>query len=141
MSKEIRRNSWEWLCPSLFVNAGGGAQSYSANSKEIWLSRGNNMPSCNTNHDTLSQWKNCSKSSTNQYVLCIPNITYDIGVIIHDKGLVWSSTNAPTKERILYIVVLVHTYHHMNNQSWKYCKGVWSILSTTLLVLYWSGVD
>lgn len=63
------------------------------------------MPSCNTNHDTLSQWKNCSKSSTNQYVLCIPNITYDIGVIIHDKGLVWSSTNAPTKERILYIVV------------------------------------
>lgn len=105
MSKEIRRNSWEWLCPSLFVNAGGGAQSYSANSKEIWLSRGNNMPSCNTNHDILSQWKNCSKSSTNQYVLCIPNITYDIGVIIHDKGLVWSSTNAPTKERILYIVV------------------------------------
>jgi hypothetical protein len=76
------------------------------------------MPSCNTHHDTLSQWKNCSKCFTNQYVFCIPNIAYDdISVIIHDKGLVWSSTNAPIEEKILYLSVLVHTYHQMNNQS------------------------
>lgn len=37
MPKEIQRDWQECLCPCLFVSAGGGAQSYSANSKEIRL--------------------------------------------------------------------------------------------------------